>query len=504
MLVVRGIFVLTLAYAAPQRPPGMSPRFYGGFAFLEIESSISCEGANVTGNYAGDQGGGIYAREATWVNSSCNLISNEAPQGAAIYLTNVKSATFEEHHVTDNLASGGSVVYVAASTVVAREVRFESKVGLQDYSFNRAVQLDGNTTLDAEKCVFDGWLGDAVVLNLNPTDGSLVLDSCDFSGSSAVLAVVSPNSEAEIRNAVVSDVTFTNAVAGTVENPLTLVDRALNCEDANACGSGRCVNSTLGVLCECLQSGECLHDGGGLSLTLRQRPADQTFSPEPVLFQLMVSAASDGTTHAIWSLHFKADDLDLDVVPSSGVLPPGGSVIVSVTGTSMKQDVGGNLTSNFSLMSVGDAGSGSTAVDSMSVTSAFYLCQAYEYAKPREDNASGFTCEQCATINGQEGLDCKQPGATKALLPVQEGFWRSSQESLVVYECLNLKACAGGTGVSSSDEYCADGYKGPCECQREPTDIACAVKDKSSFPFSRFFLDRSKQSEGNGLLVSRR
>ena len=246
MLLGRAM-ALTVAYAAPHRPP-RSLRFYGGFAFLEIQASISCDGATITDNYAGDQGGGIYAREATWVNSSCDLVSNEAPQGAAIYLTNVNNASFDDHHVTDNLASGGSVVYVAASTVVARNVAFESSVGLQDYSFNRAVQLDGNTTFDAEKCVFDGWLGDAVVLNVNPANGSLVLDSCDFSGSSAVMAVVSPNSAAEIRNAVVSSLTFENAVPDTIGNPLALVDRALDCNDSNACGAGACVDSTLGVL----------------------------------------------------------------------------------------------------------------------------------------------------------------------------------------------------------------------------------------------------------------
>ena len=465
MLLGRAM-ALTVAYAAPHRPPRFL-RFYGGFAFLEIQASISCDGATITDNYAGDQGGGIYAREATWVNSSCDLVSNEAPQGAAIYLTNVNNASFDDHHVTDNLASGGSVVYVAASTVVARNVAFESSVGLQDYSFNRAVQLDGNTTFDAEKCVFDGWLGDAVVLNVNPANGSLVLDSCDFSGSSAVMAVVSPNSAAEIRNAVVSSLTFENAVPDTIGNPLALVDRALDCNDSNACGAGACVDSTLGVLCECLEDGECLHDGGGLSLSLSTRPPAETFllSSDPVSFELTVSSNSVGTTHAIWKLEFEADHLHLEVVPSSGVLPPGGTVSVSVAATSMNQDIGGNLTSSFVLMTVGDASSGSTVVDRIEVSSAFYLCEAYEYAIPAgdDDSADELTCVQCATISGEEGVDCESPGATKALLPIRPGFWRSSQESLEVYECLHSDACKGATEVSGSDDYCENGYKGPCE-----------------------------------------
>ena len=69
--------------------PTVSLRFYGGFVFVEDEATLTCEGATITGNHAGDQGGGVYARQATWLNSSCDLIANEAPQGAAIYLTKV-------------------------------------------------------------------------------------------------------------------------------------------------------------------------------------------------------------------------------------------------------------------------------------------------------------------------------------------------------------------------------------------------------------------------------
>ncbi|CAN0122247.1 unnamed protein product, partial [Laminaria digitata] len=54
-------------------------------------------------------------------------------------------------------------------------------------------------------------------------------------------------------------------------------------------------------------------------------------------------------------------------------------------------------------------------------------------------------------------------GATKALLPIQQGYWRSSRESVLVLECLHSDACVGATEVSSSDDYCADGYTGPCE-----------------------------------------
>lgn len=47
-------------------------RLCGGFAFLETGASLQCEGTTIRRNHAGDQGGGIYARDDTLVHSSCD------------------------------------------------------------------------------------------------------------------------------------------------------------------------------------------------------------------------------------------------------------------------------------------------------------------------------------------------------------------------------------------------------------------------------------------------
>ena len=469
------LIVLPLVYPSFATTVAISSRFFGGFVFLEIEASIHCEGATITRNSADEQGGAFYVREGT-VSSSCDLIANESPQGAAIYLAKVNNATFENHDITGNLASSGSVLDVASSPVIAKRVTFKSNVGLLEYTSNRAIRLEGNSTLDAEACVFDGWRGDTVVYNPNSAEGSLVLNSCDFRGSSAAKAVVSPFSDAKIRNAIVSNLTFKNVVSGTLNNSLTLVDRALDCSDSNACGRGACVDSALGVLCECLEGGECLNDGGDLSLRLQTSAENETFSPESVRYELLVSAALTGTTNAIWNLAFEGGDLDLDVVPSSGVLPPGDSVLVQVTGTPSKQYVGGDLISTFSLTSVGSTTTDSAGDIKLEDNSTFYFCQAYEYAIPRNgDDSNDLLCEQCASIEGGEGVKCENPGATLASLPIRPGYWRSNSESLVVFECLHSNACKGATTMSSSDDYCAAGYSGPCESMHQPKNTASSA-----------------------------
>lgn len=465
------LFRLILAHPTLLLP---ASRFYGGFVFLEEQASLSCEGAVVLGNSAGDQGGGIYARDAKWVNSTCDLIGNRAPVGAAAYLTHtVQAANFENHSITDSLAVGGSAVYAAETSVFAKEVDFQSDAGLQEVSFGRAVQLEGVATLVAKGCVFGGWVGDVVVQSASPMNGSLVLDSCDFSKSSAAMMVSSPNSDAEIRNAFVGDLTIENA--DIVDGAFVLVDRAISCDDPGACGVGGCVDSVLGVLCECLEGGDCLRDGDTLSVELKTLPPSVTYYPDSVEFELLISAAVEGTTSAIWELVFEADSLTIQALPSSGVLPPGKDVTVNVTGSPLREDVGGKQEIRFEVSSVSSGTSDSTTVGAN-----FYLCRSFEYAMPEDDG--GITCEQCVVISGAEGVDCELPGATLASLPIRPGFWRSSSESLVVHSCLHFAACTGATRVSSSDDYCQEGYTGPCECKRIRRLSGLTSEKKGSLP----------------------
>lgn len=443
----------------------MFPRFFGGFAFVHEGASLTCSEVTIRENLAGDQGGAFYGRASSWVNSSCDLIGNESPQGAALYLTGAKGVTLNNHSVTENLAYSGSVLYLTDSSVVATGVMFESGVDLQEDSSNRAVQSDSTSELILTDCAFDGWRGDTIVYHRNSNAGSLWLDSCEFRSIFASMAVFSLNSDAKIRNAVVDDCTY--AHGSRLNNSLTLVNRALDCTNQDICGPGACVDSALGVLCECLDASTCLNDGGGgaLSIGLKTPPESETYSPDPVYFELVVSSEGDGTSYAIWDLEFEAVDLELLVAPSSGIFPTGRNVTVAVTGTPAGQDVGGDLTSRFSLASVGSstAGRNSTEGVNLAVELTFYLCSAFEFAVPLVNDTSGVSCQQCVSIEGGEGVRCDSPGATLASLPIREGYWRASQDSVIVHECFNSDACAGATQVSSSDDYCQDGYQGPCE-----------------------------------------
>lgn len=458
----------TLTAATPVHSPFVPhampfPRLFGGFLHLTNGASLSCEGVTVENNYAGSQGGGIYARSSPWVNSTCDLIGNQSPQGAALYLSRVDSVMLKDHSVSDNLAFSGSVVFAVDTSVVANGVSFTSNVGLQEDSSNRAVQSNKNSVLNATNCAFDGWQGDTVIYHSNAEVNSLHLDSCDFSGSSTSMAVFSLYSDAKIRNAVADDTTFINA--GRINNTVALVNRALDCSSPGLCGPGTCLDSALGVLCECLDVDTCLGDGGEVLLAVKTPPANEIYSPGAVSFELVVSSAISGTTYAIWNLEFDAKDLNLDVTPSSGIFPPGANTTIVITGTPTIADMNGNLVSNFNLKSVGSLGSSSSSGVALEVNSTYYLCMKYKYAKPQTaEEGDGFSCPSCMSISGGEGVDCDSPGAVLASLPIRQGYWRSGPESLVVHTCGNSEACVGATEISSSDAYCANGYQGPCKC----------------------------------------
>lgn len=71
----------------------------------------------------------------------------------------------------------------------------------------------------------------------------------------------------------------------------------------------------------------------------------------------------------------------------------------------------------------------------------------------------------CSDIDlGDEALDCDLPGVQLETLPVAAGYWRASNSTTVIRECLNDEACTGGSVIQQAEDYCADGYEGACAC----------------------------------------
>jgi predicted outer membrane repeat protein len=59
--------------------------------------------------------------------------------------------------------------------------------------------------------------------------------------------------------------------------------------------------------------------------------------------------------------------------------------------------------------------------------------------------------------------NCTTTGITVATLPLKQGYWRVNLETQSVLECWESSACNGGSANTSVNDYCANGYTGPCK-----------------------------------------
>lgn len=58
------------------------------------------------------------------------------------------------------------------------------------------------------------------------------------------------------------------------------------------------------------------------------------------------------------------------------------------------------------------------------------------------------------------GVEAASSGTTVASLALYEGYYRTSNQSRIILECFNKKACKGGT---DADDYCTIGFGGSCK-----------------------------------------
>eukprot|EP00953_Heterococcus_sp_UTEX-ZZ885_P004358 2861-Heterococcus_DN1.PRE.1 len=71
--------------------------------------------------------------------------------------------------------------------------------------------------------------------------------------------------------------------------------------------------------------------------------------------------------------------------------------------------------------------------------------------------SDGEHCQLCTSELTCAGI----VGANTSTLVLPSGVWRASITSTKTYSCWNSDACTGGVASTSTDSYCAPGYKGP-------------------------------------------
>jgi hypothetical protein len=72
--------------------------------------------------------------------------------------------------------------------------------------------------------------------------------------------------------------------------------------------------------------------------------------------------------------------------------------------------------------------------------------------------SNGTACIACS-----DTYNCTVLGITSAQVPLRTGHWRENLTVPRSRECWNVDACKGGVALSSTDEYCSEGYTGNCK-----------------------------------------
>ncbi|CAM9271368.1 unnamed protein product, partial [Ectocarpus sp. 8 AP-2014] len=360
---------------------------FGGFLYKEGPGNASCTGASVSG-HRGVDGGAVYAVEGAKLEWGCDLVNNSALAGPAIYARDNADVVLRGVELYDNVVARGSVVFVVSSNLTTYQTVFTDTGGSPDLS---AVQADEDSSYKAEDTSFVGFAGEAVVFS----EGTLYLDDCDFSGSTASVLVYSEgDSTTVVRNAVLGDNNYFDVAeaasnANEIPTAHSLINVNVACDEwmpfssTPPCSEGSpCIDGDLGVYCQCYTRESSIAEGspsetcvtgdpGLLNLTVLSGPADAVF---PIMLdgELLLALNDDETATSsssaggsgvvvsgggrteggvIWNvsaLLMSSEEglMEWTVFPSTGLLLPGRNITLHVV-TLPSEDFNGEATVSF-------------------------------------------------------------------------------------------------------------------------------------------------------------
>lgn len=163
------------------------------------------EGGFASSNRAAQRGGVLFGTgESTVVWEAGESRNNSAAAGGSLYFSS-STVNLTDLSLAGDHTPSGSNVFLAAADVRAVNV---SLVAPAELEATFALHVGSGSRLRAFGCGFDGWGGDAPSV---VSEGSVVLDACDFSGSGTPTLVHASRTAATIRNAVLGDKNYDRA-----------------------------------------------------------------------------------------------------------------------------------------------------------------------------------------------------------------------------------------------------------------------------------------------------
>lgn len=223
-----------------------SHRYDGGVIAVD-GGGVRIEGGFASSNRAAQRGGVLFSTgESTVVWEAGESWNNSAAGGGALYLSS-SAVNLTDLRLAGDRTPSGPNVFLAAADVRAVNVTLAAPA---ETEATFALHVDPGSKLRAFGCALDGWGGDAPGV---VSEGGLVLDACDFSGSGTpTLVHASSRTATVVRNAILGDRNFGRAgfnassLLGVGVHGCASLPEGLGCAAPEECVDAE---NGMGVLC---------------------------------------------------------------------------------------------------------------------------------------------------------------------------------------------------------------------------------------------------------------
>jgi predicted outer membrane repeat protein len=382
----------------------------GGAIFAFVGVSLDVHRSKFLDNHCHYSGGAIYSETQTKLNFTfCEFGRNRGEYGSVI--GSLGDVSLSHCSIHDNAATGnGALAMSPGSSATVRSCTFERNTAVDSAA---CISADYRTVVSVSSSSFS--VNSAARGGAITSAGCLHLDDCSFTDNTASTG---------------------GALALLRGSELIADSCSLSGNSAGVSGGAVHTDGALLMRSSSFSNNVAVSGSGGAIAAQAQATVNATGCSF-----VTNSAAQAGAAVFIAAAAAVAPQL---VSSSFGLNTASCCYATGHRSTAAVAAVNGSSSSSSSASSYActdvDSGVGSGC------------CRAGEYS-------DGAVCVRCSI----ESLHCTSTGVVAATLPLAAGYWRADLQSLAVRQCWREEACKGGVAVQSSDDYCAAGYRGPCE-----------------------------------------
>eukprot|EP00953_Heterococcus_sp_UTEX-ZZ885_P015700 8841-Heterococcus_DN1.PRE.1 len=439
-------------------------------------------------NISEDIGGAVFGVN-NMVFTNCSFISNSASSSGGAVAVVGGTLTVTDCRFTGNRAffAGAIMSYLSTFTTITAVAVISNSTFIGNRA-NAGAALYTKSNVTVTDCIFDRQAAVTVGAAIEGSDGSdvtvsnttftygtatsgaaiysvnkLSVANCTFDNHKATVAGGAIYS-AIGSNTTIRSSTFTsgNAASGAAvysQSVMTIDSCAFTTDTANtAGGSVYCDACALATNSSTFSNNKCTNgDGGAVYIKGTATISDSNFTANDAIAHGGAIVVSNSTVTSTQKLQLSNVEFLKNTAGRAGAAIFSNGVYLN---TSLEVDTSTSFQQNTAVSCY------AAGISSAVTTSSFdnSTCQDIDSGGERGAeccvNGQYTDGQQCITCSDK--FNCEALDTATASPSLKPGYWRVNLQTQSVLECWESSACSGGNAISSVQEYCADGYTGPC------------------------------------------